>query len=85
MYFLSIKECVTLLGCEKAMLSNRFMGDSKNPIESLGRGVPSYGCIFLSGPNIINLPTGLVIFFEVSKDPNSGHATLEFNLVKQTL
>lgn len=79
---MSINECVTVLGCEKAMLSNIFMGDSNNPIVLLGKGVPSYGCIFLSGPNIFNLPIGLVIFFEGSKEPNSGHETLEFNLVK---
>lgn len=61
------------------------MGDSNDTIVSLGRGVPSCGCIFRSGPNIINLPIDLAIFFEMSKHPNSGHATLEFNLVKQTL
>lgn len=61
------------------------MGDSKDPIVSLDRGVPSYGCIFRSGPNIFNLPIGLAIFFEESKLPSSGHATLELNLVKETL
>lgn len=66
------------------MLSNRFMGDSNNPTVSLSKGVPSYGCILRSGPNIFNLPMGLAIFFE-SKHPNSGQATVEFNFVKETL
>jgi len=61
------------------------MGDSNNPVASLGRGVPSYGCIFRSGPNIFNLPIGLEIFFDASKHPNSGHATLKFNFVNETL
>lgn len=61
------------------------MGDSNDPIVSLSRGVPSYGCIFRSGPNIFSLPIGFAIFFEESKHPNSGQATLEFNLVNETL
>lgn len=61
------------------------MGDSNDPITSLGKGVPSYGCMFRSGPNIFNLPIGLVIYFDEFSDPDSGHATLEFSLVKVIL